>query len=150
MLADSVEGAARALVEPTPSRIESLVEEIALKKLLDGQFDECHLTLEQLRTIEDSLIKSLTAVITAGSSIRAISGPPRAMHRRRSPFNPPQGGFHDRVQIQFARRIDAWNWMRRKRTPLSHRSCTMPACTRQRQRGRRQRPGDPRIEPPLS
>ncbi len=62
MLADSVEGAARALVEPTPSRIESLVEEIALKKLLDGQFDECHLTLEQLRTIEDSLIKSLTGV----------------------------------------------------------------------------------------
>jgi membrane-associated HD superfamily phosphohydrolase len=62
MLADSVEGAARALVEPNPSRIESLVEEIALKKLLDGQFDECHLTLEQLRTIEDSLIKSLTGV----------------------------------------------------------------------------------------
>ena len=51
-----------ALVEPNPSRIESLVEEIALKKLLDGQFDECHLTLEQLGTIEDSLIKSLTGV----------------------------------------------------------------------------------------
>lgn len=62
MLADAVESASRALVEPTPARIESLVEEIALKKLLDGQFDECHLTLRQLRQIEDSLIKSLTAV----------------------------------------------------------------------------------------
>jgi cyclic-di-AMP phosphodiesterase PgpH len=62
MLADAVESASRALVEPTPARIESLVEEIALKKLLDGQFDECHLTLRQLRKIEDSLIKSLTAV----------------------------------------------------------------------------------------
>jgi putative nucleotidyltransferase with HDIG domain len=61
MLADAVESASRALVEPTPARIESLVEDLALKKLLDGQFDECHLTLEQLRTIEDSLIKSLTA-----------------------------------------------------------------------------------------
>jgi putative nucleotidyltransferase with HDIG domain len=62
MLADSVEGASRTLVEPTPSRIESLVEQIAMNKLLDGQFDECGLTLQQLRQIEDSLIKSLTAV----------------------------------------------------------------------------------------
>jgi putative nucleotidyltransferase with HDIG domain len=39
MLADAVEGASRALVEPTPARIESLVHEIAMKRLLDGQFD---------------------------------------------------------------------------------------------------------------
>ena len=62
MLADSVESASRALVEPTPSRIENLVEQIAMNKLLDGQFDECGLTLQQLRQVEDSLIKSLTAV----------------------------------------------------------------------------------------
>ena len=41
MLADAVESARRVLVEPTPSRIESLVEEIAMKRLLDGQLDEC-------------------------------------------------------------------------------------------------------------
>jgi putative nucleotidyltransferase with HDIG domain len=62
MMADAVESASRALVEPTPARIENLVEEICMKKLLDGQFDECGLTLEQLRTVEDSLVKSLTAV----------------------------------------------------------------------------------------
>lgn len=62
MLADSAESASRALVEPTPSRIENLVEQIAMNKLLDGQFDECGLTLQQLRLVEDSLIKSLTAV----------------------------------------------------------------------------------------
>ncbi len=62
MLADAVESAARALVEPTPARIEGLVEDIAMKRLLDGQFDECGLTLKQLRIIRDSLIKSLTAV----------------------------------------------------------------------------------------
>lgn len=62
MLADSVESASRTLVEPTPARIESIVEKIAMHKLLDGQFDECDLTLEQLRTIQDSLVKSLTAV----------------------------------------------------------------------------------------
>ena len=62
MLADSVESASRTLVEPTPSRIENLVEQIGMNKLLDGQFDECGLTLQQLRIVEDSLIKSLTAV----------------------------------------------------------------------------------------
>ncbi len=62
MLADAVESACRTLVEPTPARIEGLVHEIAMKRLLDGQFEECGLTLRELNTIEDSLVKSLTAV----------------------------------------------------------------------------------------
>jgi putative nucleotidyltransferase with HDIG domain len=62
MLADAVESASRALVDPTPARIESLVKEIAMKRLLDGQFNECGLTLEELHVVQGSLIKSLTAV----------------------------------------------------------------------------------------
>ena len=62
MLADSVESASRTLVEPTPSRIQNLVEDIAMKKLLDGQFDECGLTLQQLDQLKNSLVKSLTAI----------------------------------------------------------------------------------------
>ena len=62
MLSDAVESASRALTEPTPARIASLVHELAMKRLLDGQFDECRLTLEELEIIEQSLVKSLTAV----------------------------------------------------------------------------------------
>jgi putative nucleotidyltransferase with HDIG domain len=62
MLSDAVEGACRVLVEPTPSRIENLVHDLAMKRLLDGQFDECGLNLLELTTIEESLVKSLTAV----------------------------------------------------------------------------------------
>ncbi|MCA9258495.1 MAG: HDIG domain-containing protein, partial [Planctomycetales bacterium] len=62
MLADAVESASRALKEPTPSRIENLVEDISMKRLLDGQFDESGLTLEEVRKIGESLVKSLTAV----------------------------------------------------------------------------------------
>lgn len=62
MIADVVESASRALIDPTPARIESLVHDLAMKRLLDGQFDECGLTLSELHTIEDSLVKSLTAV----------------------------------------------------------------------------------------
>ena len=62
MLADAVESASRTLTEPTPARIAGLVHDLAMKRLLDGQFDECGLTLQELETIESSLVKSLTAV----------------------------------------------------------------------------------------
>ena len=62
MLADAVESASRSLVDPTPARIESLVREIAERKLDDSQFDESGLTLRELRTIENTMIKSLTAI----------------------------------------------------------------------------------------
>ena len=65
MLADTVESASRALREPTPARLESLVKEISKKKFDDGQFDECPITVEQLHTIQSSLIKSLNAVYHA-------------------------------------------------------------------------------------
>jgi len=65
MLSDTVESACRSLTDPTPSRIENLVHDLGMKKLLDGQFDECDLTLSELNRIEVSLIKSLAAVYHA-------------------------------------------------------------------------------------
>lgn len=65
MLADTIESASRALVDPTPARIAGLVESIALKKLTDGQFDECGLTLRQLDQVKQSLVKSVTAIYHA-------------------------------------------------------------------------------------
>ncbi len=62
MLCDAVESATRAMSDPTPSRIEGLVHELASKRLLDGQFDESELTLRQLHIIEASLVKSLCSI----------------------------------------------------------------------------------------
>jgi putative nucleotidyltransferase with HDIG domain len=62
MLADASESASRTLVDPAPARLESLVRDLAMRRLLDGQFDECGLTLQELQIVEDSLVKSLTAV----------------------------------------------------------------------------------------
>ena len=62
MLADVAEGACRSLVEPTAARIENLINDLATKRLLDGQFDECDLTLRELHLISDSLIKSLLSM----------------------------------------------------------------------------------------
>ena len=65
MLADTVESASRTLVDPTPARIQNLVDSIAQKKMSDGQFDECGLTFKQLDRIRRSLVKSLTAIYHA-------------------------------------------------------------------------------------
>jgi len=62
MISDAVEGASRTLAEPTPKRLETLVHDIAMKRLLDGQFDESSLTLSELAIIEDSLTKSLIGI----------------------------------------------------------------------------------------
>lgn len=63
MIADAVEGASRAMGgDLTPKRIESLVHDIAMKRLLDGQFDECSLTLRELAIVEESLTKSLIGI----------------------------------------------------------------------------------------
>ena len=62
LLCDSIEAAARTLAEPTPIRIEQLVHSMANKRLMDGQFDESNLTLQELHKIEQSIIKTLCAV----------------------------------------------------------------------------------------
>ncbi len=62
MIADAVESASRTLKEKSPSRIEQLVRGIGKKRLLDGQFDRCDLTLKELHLIEESIIKSLNAM----------------------------------------------------------------------------------------
>jgi putative nucleotidyltransferase with HDIG domain len=62
MVADCVESASRTLSEPTPARIENLVRDLIDKRLRDGQFDECGLTLKEISEIRESLIKSLIGI----------------------------------------------------------------------------------------
>ena len=59
MLCDSVEGAARAMPEPTAGRIEALVHQMVMERLRDGQLDHCDITLHELALVEESLVKSL-------------------------------------------------------------------------------------------
>jgi putative nucleotidyltransferase with HDIG domain len=59
MLADSVEAAARTLVEPTRDQIEELVDRIVRAKIEDGQLDESPLTFDDLRVIRESFVSTL-------------------------------------------------------------------------------------------
>ncbi|MDF1745677.1 MAG: HDIG domain-containing protein [Gimesia sp.] len=62
MLADAVESASRTLSDPTPKRIVSLVHSLVMKRLLDGQFNDCSLTLSEINIVEESLVKSLIGI----------------------------------------------------------------------------------------
>jgi cyclic-di-AMP phosphodiesterase PgpH len=61
MICDAVEGAVRSNPDPSSTRIENIVHTIAMRRLQDGQFDECDLTMRDLNRIEESIAKSLAA-----------------------------------------------------------------------------------------
>lgn len=62
MLADNVEAAARVLDDPTPARIGTLIDTIIKKLLLDGQLDDCELTLKDLHVIKTHFTYILTGI----------------------------------------------------------------------------------------
>ncbi len=62
MICDGCESAVRSLEEPTQGRIETVVHNLVMKRLLDGQFNECDLTLRELSVIEQTLVRSLAGV----------------------------------------------------------------------------------------
>ncbi len=62
MLADMVEAASRTLVDPTPARIQGLVQKIINNAFSDGQLDECELTLKDLHEIAKSFNKTLSGI----------------------------------------------------------------------------------------
>jgi len=62
MLADAVEAASRALPDPTPARIQGLVQKIINKIFFDGQMDDCELTLKDLHKIANSFNQILGGI----------------------------------------------------------------------------------------
>lgn len=62
MLADVVEAASRSLENPTPSRIQGLVQNLINKIFSDGQLDNCELTLNDLHKIAKCFNKILNGI----------------------------------------------------------------------------------------
>lgn len=62
LLADAVEASSRTLSDPTPSKIKVLTQKIINNKFIDGQLDECDLSLSDLNKISDCFTKILTGI----------------------------------------------------------------------------------------
>jgi len=62
MMADAVEAASKVLNDPTPARISSLVDRVINHIFLEGQLDECQLTLKDIHEIKKRFSYILTAI----------------------------------------------------------------------------------------
>ncbi len=87
MLADSIEAAARSLDEPTPGRLTSLVRNIIQSKFLDGQLEECDLTLQNLKVIEENYRRIILGIYHQRIDYPSQPG------SRRAPALPPGPSF---------------------------------------------------------
>ncbi len=62
MLGDVIEASSRTLTNPTPGRIRSLVRERIERVYMDGQLDDCELTLRNLNTIAETFTRILMGI----------------------------------------------------------------------------------------
>jgi len=92
MLCDGLEGAARTLDEPTPARLEQLVNAMSRKRLLDGQFDESNLTLKELSRVEHSVTQTLCAIYHGRVKYPGAQKPDAKPQAPQTQPTPPQPG----------------------------------------------------------
>jgi hypothetical protein len=87
-LADAIESASRSLEKPTPARIENLVSEIVDSRLLDGQLDECPLTLGELGLVKESFTTTLRSMLHKRVSYSKAEPPPGASDEKTGSIGP--------------------------------------------------------------
>jgi putative nucleotidyltransferase with HDIG domain len=62
MLADAVEAATRAVEDPTPAKLETQIDQIIKARFIEGELDECDLTLKDLIKIKYSFLKTIVGI----------------------------------------------------------------------------------------
>lgn len=82
MLADAVEAAARALRDPSVSRIRSIVNGIVEDRFKKGELDECPLTLRDLNLIKESFERTLNGLFHARVQYDTEPTPPARAARQ--------------------------------------------------------------------
>jgi membrane-associated HD superfamily phosphohydrolase len=71
MVADQIDAAARALDNPTPSRIKGVVLKVLETRLAEGDLDDSDLTLSDLARIRDAFVPILSAFFHARTAFQA-------------------------------------------------------------------------------
>lgn len=62
MLADSCEATVRAAADRSGDRIRDIVREVIRERIDEGEFDECDISLRDLRVVEETFVQTLNAV----------------------------------------------------------------------------------------
>ncbi|MBM7660795.1 putative nucleotidyltransferase with HDIG domain [Bacillus mesophilus] len=61
-IADSVEAAVRSMNNPSPHKIEGIINSIIKDRLQDGQLDECDITMKELDSIAKSFFETMQGI----------------------------------------------------------------------------------------
>ena len=81
MIADGCEATVRAAADRSPARVRAIVDDIIKERIDEGQFDDCDISLRDLRIVADAYTSTLTAVYPPARRVpradRAGARPPR-------------------------------------------------------------------------
>ncbi len=87
-LADSIESASRSLERVTPQKIDQLITDMIQRRIIDGQFKECDISLRELEEIGESFRHTLQSMMHS-----RVSYPGDKTERRDTP-TPSRSGIH--------------------------------------------------------
>jgi hypothetical protein len=90
MIADAAEAIARQMTDPSIRRLQEMVHRVSMKRLMDGQFSECALTLAELDTIERAIVQVLSAIHHTRPTF--AKGKPNPLDLSRSPQGEAEEG----------------------------------------------------------
>jgi hypothetical protein len=62
MLADTIEASSRVIDDSTPAKLEDRIDDVIKKRFMEGQLDECELTLKDLTLIKKSFLNILVGI----------------------------------------------------------------------------------------
>ncbi len=62
MLADAVEASTRTIEEPSPQKLENKIRDVIRNRFMEGELEECDLTLKDLTKIKESFLKVLLGI----------------------------------------------------------------------------------------
>jgi putative nucleotidyltransferase with HDIG domain len=87
MLADSVEASTRAIPDISPQKLSAAIEQMIKQRFIEGQLDECDLTLKDLTRIKEAFLKILVGIhhqrITYPEPLSSVKPPARSTRKSR-------------------------------------------------------------------
>ena len=114
-LGDSVEAAAKSMADPTPARLQGMVNSLISARFIDGQLGECNLSLGDLNQIAQAFTRGLMGIYHSRPEYPGASRGKKPTAPPRRTTQTPVPGKRERSS---AESLPASKAARQERTPL--------------------------------
>ena len=95
MLADTVEAASKTLKNPSAGRLRKLAEELVEKRFLEGELDDCELTMRDLKGIVNGFLSVLMGIYH-----ERIEYPKSENNNKKPPFKINEKKENSRIEVR--------------------------------------------------